>query len=301
MKIQNTVLPPPLSTGKEIALRDHLGFEEPTLFLFYKESSSMEKAFAEEIALKCVNVKVHLQLISLKTSEEPVAKQYKVQQTPMAIVYDRRGRETGRAATTTEILGVVTKSGDVGRIDWAMPETPEAEKIKKLGGMESPTQLPGIMRAMSLRPEAMMGMIQMASMMHFKDGALKVQTKELIATYVSYLNQCPFCLTSHAGFLAKRGQSARDVDAVAMGDLNRALGLLPKERLLLDYVKLLTKEPWKVQDETIVALRKIGWTDAEIYEATFDISLFNFFNRMANAYGLGPAEDGWQPPKAEKK
>ena len=75
----------------------------------------------------------------------------------------------------------------------------------------------------------------------------------------------------------------------------------PRERTLLLYVKKLTQEPWKIRDTDVERLRGAGWTDPQIYEATFDIALFAFFNRMANAYGLDPDPTGWRPPDAPPK
>ena len=64
----------------------------------------------------------------------------------------------------------------------------------------------------------------------------------------------------------------------------------------MDYVEVLTREPSKVSDAMVQRLRMIGWTDEEIFEAAFDTSLFAFFNRMADAYGLDYPESGWHPP-----
>lgn len=257
----------------------------------------MEQGLFDDLKKQCESHGVGIEAIHLTSGEEPIAKKYEVTQTPVGIVYDRRGRQTGKATSASEIVLAAMKASDVGRIDWAMPGTPEADQIKALVGADDPRKLPGIMRAMSLKPEAMAGMIRMARQMHFSDGALKVRTKELIATYVSSMNQCKFCLSSHAGFLAKQGQELPDVDAVGQGDPSKAPGLSPKERALLSYIKLLTEESWKIRDADIERLRKAGWTDPEIYEATFDGALFAFFNRMANGYGLDYAEDGWMPPK----
>jgi alkylhydroperoxidase family enzyme len=72
--------------------------------------------------------------------------------------------------------------------------------------------------------------------------------------------------------------------------------LSPKDRALLDYVELLTRDPSKMTDGKVQRLRSFGWTDEEIFEAAFDTSLFAFFNRMADAYGLDYPEGGWRPP-----
>jgi alkylhydroperoxidase family enzyme len=103
---------------------------------------------------------------------------------------------------------------------------------------------------------------------------------------------------SHAGFLQSQGQDVTDVDAVGMNDLTKAKTITKKELILLEYVKLLTLEPAKVTDADIEKLRKAGWNDKEIFEATFDTALFAFFNRMADAYGLDYPMDGWKPPVA---
>lgn len=104
-------------------------------------------------------------------------------------------------------------------------------------------------------------------------------------------------MSSHAGFLRSQGQGLSDVDAVGTGDLSKAKGLTPKELALLAFVKRLTLEQAKISDLDIEALRKVGWNDAEIYEAVFDTALFAFFNRMADAYGLDWEPRGWLPPE----
>lgn len=85
-----------------------------------------------------------------------------------------------------------------------------------------------------------------------------------------------------------------------MGEAEKAK--LPlKERLLMAYVKTLTLEPAKVTDEQVDGLRKAGWTDDQIAEASFDTAEFAFFNRMAEAYGLDYGDRGWFPPELRVK
>lgn len=99
---------------------------------------------------------------------------------------------------------------------------------------------------------------------------------------------------SHAQFLRSVGGDKQVVDAVAENQVDKAK-LTPKERALLEYVEVLTREPAKVTDALVQRLRIAGWTDEEIFEAAFDTSLFAFFNRMADAYGLDYPESGWHP------
>jgi hypothetical protein len=68
-----------------------------------------------------------------------------------------------------------------------------------------------------------------------------------------------------------------------------------KELALLDYVKVLTLEPANVRDTHVERLRKLGWSDEQVFEASFITALFAFFNRMADAYGLDYPANGWLP------
>jgi uncharacterized peroxidase-related enzyme len=95
-----------------------------------------------------------------------------------------------------------------------------------------------------------------------------------------------------------QGQDAKDVDEIGTLNLDKAK-LSDKERALLDYVKALTLEPAKVRDGHVERLRKAGWNDEEIFEASFITALFAFFNRMADAYGLDYPMGGWLPPKVQ--
>jgi hypothetical protein len=92
-----------------------------------------------------------------------------------------------------------------------------------------------------------------------------------------------------------QGQKPEDVDHIALGETDSAQ-LTHRERVLLDYVRVLTLEPAKVRDADVERLRRVGWTDDQIFEASFITSLFAFFNRMADAYGLDYQPDRWVPP-----
>jgi uncharacterized peroxidase-related enzyme len=106
---------------------------------------------------------------------------------------------------------------------------------------------------------------------------------------------------AHARNLQLQGQDKEAVDAIASGESDKA-AVTEKERVLLEYVRVLTLEPAKVRDTHVEAMRKVGWTDEQIFEASYVTSLFAFFNRMADAYGLDYPTNGWHPvPKVEAK
>ncbi len=77
------------------------------------------------------------------------------------------------------------------------------------------------------------------------------------------------------------GQALRDgrVDDLQVTDA---------EALLLDYVATLTRHAYRITDVQVEGLRRAGWTDEQIAEATYDAALFNFFVRVADAFDIHP-------------
>jgi hypothetical protein len=52
--------------------------------------------------------------------------------------------------------------------------------------------MPGILKCFSHRPDFLRNVVSMGDCVHFSHGHLDRRTKEAIATWVSYLNRCPY-------------------------------------------------------------------------------------------------------------
>jgi alkylhydroperoxidase family enzyme len=53
-------------------------------------------------------------------------------------------------------------------------------------------QMPGILKCFSQRPDFLQQVMDFSNTVHFSEGHLTRRQKEMIATYVSALNQCPY-------------------------------------------------------------------------------------------------------------
>ena len=53
-------------------------------------------------------------------------------------------------------------------------------------------QVPGIIKCFGARPDLLRRVIEMGNTIHFSEGHLSRRYKEMIASYVSYLNRCPY-------------------------------------------------------------------------------------------------------------
>jgi len=53
-------------------------------------------------------------------------------------------------------------------------------------------QVPGIIKCFGARPDFLRQVVDFSNTVHFSEGHLARRHKEMIATYVSYLNRCPY-------------------------------------------------------------------------------------------------------------
>ncbi|SRR5579872_924299 len=54
------------------------------------------------------------------------------------------------------------------------------------------TQMPGILKCFGQRPDFLLQVMAFSNTVHFSEGHLSRRHKEMIASYVSYLNRCPY-------------------------------------------------------------------------------------------------------------
>ncbi|MDG2204608.1 MAG: peroxidase-related enzyme [Alphaproteobacteria bacterium] len=150
-----------------------------------------------------------------------------------------------------------------------------------------------VMRAHSLRPHTMDGHVVLyRSVLHNPDNTLPFWFLEVVASYVSILNNCDYSL-SHHFTNARRliGDDAR-ADAVrAALDAHRPEDAFDgKELALLVYAGKLTTEVGAMAETDIGAVRAASADDGEILEVNQVCAYFNYSNRLLN--GLGVTTEG---------
>lgn len=90
----------------------------------------------------------------------------------------------------------------------------------------------------------------------------------------------------HAIFLRSQGADYHTAARELFHGRVDSAGLSAFDRAMIAYAEKLTLSPASVSDEDIAALHAAGFSDAQVWEATFTTSIFAMFNRMADAFGL---------------
>lgn len=158
------------------------------------------------------------------------------------------------------------------------------EEIKKARG-----KIANIMRVHSLQPDAMKAHLNLYRTIMFGSSGLGRRQRELLATAVSALNGCAYCVRHHSEALRSYVQDESFITQVQQ-DYTQAT-LPAKDRAMLDYASKLTRNPAGMNHQDVEKLRQAGFRDEEILAINLVTSYFNFVNRVAQGLGVEFSEE----------
>ena len=141
--------------------------------------------------------------------------------------------------------------------------------------------VPGIRSLVFFRPETGKPLYELAQVLLRGPSPLSEADRELIAAYVSYRNDCMFCMKSHAA--AARclyGNDKNIVDEV-LRDMQRS-NVSDKMKTLLNIAGKVQVLGNKVTPEDIAAARSLGADDREIHDTVLIAAAFSMFNRYVD-------------------
>jgi len=119
--------------------------------------------------------------------------------------------------------------------------------------------------------------------------ALSKVEREIIAAHVSRLNGCDFCVSAHRATLVAMQVSEHTLDTLDQGA--NIDGVSDNLRHLLVFAEKLTRTPHDMTQADIDALTRLGIAEQTIEDAINVISLFNYVNRLVDAFGVEGSPD----------
>jgi uncharacterized peroxidase-related enzyme len=156
--------------------------------------------------------------------------------------------------------------------------------------IEVPPGVPGIRSLFEFRPEAARPLLELAEALLRGESSLSSGERELIAAYVSRLNECRFCELSHASFAALQLDGGWEtVDAVRADPSAAEIG--DKLRSLLAIAAAVRLSGRAVTDDLVAAARAAGATDLEIHDTVLIAAAFCMFNRYVDGLAAWTPED----------
>lgn len=154
-------------------------------------------------------------------------------------------------------------------------------------------KIDNILMAHSLRPHTLKGHMSLyKNVLHNANNTLPKWYLEALGVYVSYLNQCDYCVDHHYEGLQKlwndHEKSKTFYEALSKNSLQNFFD--KKWFAGFKYARFLTLDPGKISENSIEDLRALNFSDGEILEINQVVSYFNYANRTV--LGLGVTTKG---------
>jgi uncharacterized peroxidase-related enzyme len=153
------------------------------------------------------------------------------------------------------------------------------------------TEFPGITGLMAYRPETAKPLNDLANVLLVEPNSLSRGDRELIAAYVSGLNDCTFCRESHSAFAAAQLPGGTDLVAKVRSDAESA-PVSDRMRALLSVAAAVQQSGRKVTAALVDKARAAGATDVEIHDTVLIAAAFCMFNRYVDGLGTVADPDG---------
>jgi uncharacterized peroxidase-related enzyme len=143
-----------------------------------------------------------------------------------------------------------------------------------------PEELPGIRALLAFRPETAKPLGDLADALLHAPGTLSPGEREMIAAYVSRLNECTFCHNSHAAIAAAHLDDEPLVVSVMQGPDTAPIS--EKLKALLAVAAKVQQGGRAVHADDIARARRAGATDTEIHDAVLIAAAFCMYNRYVD-------------------
>ncbi len=146
--------------------------------------------------------------------------------------------------------------------------------------------VPNVLKAYAFDNAKLEAFVAMYNDLMLAPSGLSKLEREMIAVAVSSQNRCYYCLVAHGA--AVRALSGDPPLGELMAMNHRAARLSKRQRAMLDFAVKLTNEPWTVEEPDREALRRVGFTDRDIWDIAAVTGFFNMSNRVASATDMRP-------------
>jgi uncharacterized peroxidase-related enzyme len=143
---------------------------------------------------------------------------------------------------------------------------------------------------MAYRPETAKPLNEIVDVLLHQPNSLTAGERELIATYVSYLNDCYYCQTIHGAIAAAQLGGDEELVKRVKADFFHA-DVSEKLKALLIIAAKVQKGGKHVTADDVAHARGLGATDLEIHDTVLIAAAFCMYNRYVDGLATTQPED----------
>lgn len=115
-------------------------------------------------------------------------------------------------------------------------------------------------------------------------GDLEPSTRELLAAFVSGLNDCAFCQGVHDATARRFGVDPSVLNAL-LTDIDRA-SIADDLKPIFTFARTLTLSPSRITDADRSVVLDAGHSEDAVKDVIAIVALFSFFNRLVDGHGV---------------
>jgi uncharacterized peroxidase-related enzyme len=149
---------------------------------------------------------------------------------------------------------------------------------------------PGIRGLLRFRPETGRPLSDLAEVLLRGPSTLTRGERELIAAYVSALNDCRYCTSAHSACAAAQLPGGMALVQQVRDDAGHA-PVSAKLKALLEIASAVQQSGLNVSAEDVAAARAAGATDVEIHDTVLIAAAFCMFNRYVDGLATVAPQD----------
>jgi uncharacterized peroxidase-related enzyme len=150
--------------------------------------------------------------------------------------------------------------------------------------------LPGIRGLFDFRPETARPLCELADVLLHQPSPLSQAERELIATYVSSLNDCYYCQMSH-GAIAAHHLNGNEELVVQVKSAFTTAPISAKLKALLTIAGKVQRGGKQVTAADVESARQLGATDLEIHDTVLIAAAFCMYNRYVDGLATWASKD----------
>lgn len=138
--------------------------------------------------------------------------------------------------------------------------------------------VPNLMKMVGNSPSALEGYLNLNGALG--KGTIGAKTGERIALAIAEVNGCSYCLSAHTYL----GKNVAKLDEAEMAANRQGTSTDPKADAAVRFAVTVARERGHVSDAAVQAVRKAGYSDAEVVEIVLHVALntlTNYVNEVA--------------------
>jgi uncharacterized peroxidase-related enzyme len=156
--------------------------------------------------------------------------------------------------------------------------------------VSAPEGVPGIVGLFEFSPETAKPLCDLAEILLRGPSSLSPGERELIAAYVSNLNQCKFCTASHTGIAAAQLSQGEALVEAVKKDF-RSAPISAKLKALIEIAGKVQGDARRVSKQDIENAKRDGASEKEIHSAVLIAAAFCMYNRYVDGLAAWTPDD----------